>query len=169
MPPPGIKKRPPNPEKEAAKRKRIADRNMLQEPIKKNLKARGCCHQEIGNMLRSKCRDILAKHPNPDVVRFCLPNYPADWIKDDKIIKPWVNYVNEACSNAQMSKPLFTNHIGGYLLFLLRDETSGSFVRDTLPELNSKYNQALREPTSAEIAEFHAGWTERSPNMFPRH
>lgn len=159
----------PNPEKQAAKREKILERNRLQEPIKKNLKARGCCHQEIGNLLRNKSSEILLRFPNPTVVRFCFPDYPGHWFEHDKMAKPFIDFVNQSCSKNNRNRPLYSNNIGGYLLFLLDDDAHASFVRGLLPELNRTLNQALREPTPAEIEEFHAGWYERSPNMFSHY
>lgn len=170
------KKKPRSEEKEAiyqakqvARRERIAQRTIAQAPIKEHLKSLNCSKQEIGSLFRSKCSEILAKHRNPIVVRFCYPLYPTFWIKSQEEAAPYTSFVRNACVKQRIRPPLYMNNIGGYVLYLMADEASARFVRELLPQMNEVLGKDMRVPSMEEIKTFHAGWMERSPKMFSQY
>lgn len=161
-----------NPEfvaKREARHQAAQKRQKNQAPIVKRLQNQNLPKQEIRKMMM-RYPEVFKHNRNVQIVRFCLPNYPQEWISMDSQVEPFANFINDAFRNQnQVDPPLDISMTGGYVLVLLRDEQSAMFAQGLLPGLRNYMGTGIREPSLEEIEQFHAGINERSPGMFARH
>lgn len=117
-----------------------------------------------------KCADLLYEHPSLVPVRFCLPNYPREWISMESQLQPFRDFINDSfLDQPQFNKPVSIFFHGGYVLVLMEENFSANFVRDLLPEMRRAIGIEARQPTREEIGIFHVTWADRSPGMFGRY
>uniref|UniRef100_A0A1Q3F191 Uncharacterized protein n=1 Tax=Culex tarsalis TaxID=7177 RepID=A0A1Q3F191_CULTA len=125
-----------------------------------------CPTHEVRKLMR-RMPHILANNPNFQVVRFCLPGYPEHWIQAEGEIEPFASFIKKAFrGQKQVQHPLDIHLAGGYVLVLVPNPESAAFARSLTPGLCDFLGTAIREPSLAEIKQFHANWTSRSPRMF---
>ncbi|XP_039442319.1 uncharacterized protein LOC120422841 isoform X2 [Culex pipiens pallens] len=156
--------------KRLERKQKVAIRQKKQAPIVRNaMRNKDCPPQELRKLLR-RVPDVLAHNPNFQVVRFCLPDYPRQWIQQEEEVDPFAAYINDAFRGQNYVRwPLDVHLTGGYVLVLLPDGPSAEFARSLLPGLQGFFGTGIREPSWQEVERFHASWSDRSPGMFSRH
>lgn len=77
-----------------------------QAPITSDLLENGFTRHEVEKLWR-RCADLLYEHPSLVPVRFCLPNYPREWISMESQVQPFRDFINDFfLDQPQFSKPV---------------------------------------------------------------
>uniref|UniRef100_A0A1Q3F9X4 Uncharacterized protein n=1 Tax=Culex tarsalis TaxID=7177 RepID=A0A1Q3F9X4_CULTA len=154
--------------KREARKQKVVARKKMQAPIKSQLQNQNCPKQEMRNLLR-RVPEAFVHNPNAQIVRFCLPDYPREWVQQEEEVEPFATFINDAFwGQTHVRRPLDIHLAGGYVLVLLPNPESTAFARSLLPGLSNFLGTGLREPSLGEIERFHASWADRSSGMFKR-
>lgn len=98
--------------KRLERKQKVAIRQKKQAPIVRNaMRNKDCPPQELRKLLR-RVPDVLAHNPNFQVVRFCLPDYPRQWIQQEEEVDPFAAYINDAFRGQNYVRWPLDVHVG---------------------------------------------------------